>query len=281
MSRIVHYTFLFFILCVMLALVSCEPDKPKQETESLTPSAPIEPMVPMLPYTLVKKYGHDVTCFTEGFLFHDSKLYESTGSPGLPQTKSTIGLVNLEQGTFEKKVEIDRNQYFGEGIVIVQNTLYQLTYTNQVGFTYDAKTFEQKGKFSYANREGWGMTYDGTHIIMSDGSNELTYVSPSDFTPVKTLAVSENGFALDHLNELEFINGFIYANVWTTHFIVKIDPSTGKVVGKLDLTELYQDSRKTNINLAETNGIAFDSVQNKILVTGKLWPYIYEISFAH
>lgn len=275
-ARIVAY----LLLPLLVFILACEPAS-NNETKQEPVQTPAEVLVPMIPYSLVKKLPHEISNFTEGLLFHNNLLYESTGSPGLPQTKSTIGIYEPASGAFQKKVEIDRNQFFGEGIVVVNNLLYQLTYTNQVGFKYDAKSFTEKGRFTYANREGWGMTYDGTNIVMSDGTNLLTYINPVDFTPVKTLPISENGFALDHLNELEFINGFIYANVWMTNFIVKIDPASGKVVGKLDLSDLYSDSRHANINLGETNGIAYDSIQNKILVTGKLWPYLYEISFAH
>jgi glutamine cyclotransferase len=163
----------------------------------------------------------------------------------------------------------------------MKNYLYQLTYTNQVGFIYDAKTFERRGQFAYRNKEGWGMTTDGQNIIMSDGTNNLTYLNPTDFSVVKTLGVTENGFALDFINELEYINGFIYANVWMTNFIVKIDPNSGAVVGKLDLGELYNECKKTNIALGEMNGIAFDAANNKVLVTGKMWPTVFEIAFNH
>jgi glutamine cyclotransferase len=220
--------------------------------------------------------------FTEGFLFHDNKLFESTGAPGnLPQTKSSFGILNLNTGKLDQKAELDRNVYFGEGILILNNYLYQLTYTNQVCFVYDAKTFQRKGQFNYRNKEGWGMTTDGKQIIMSDGSNLLTYINPSDFSVIKTISVSENGFALDFVNELEYIKGYIYANVWMTNFIVKIDPTNGNVVGKLDLGDLYADAKSANLNLAEMNGIAWDSISDKILVTGKLWPHVYEIKFEH
>ncbi len=278
----IRYTLLFLIGLITLFLISCSPEKPTEERP--TKNNPIQEMVlaPMLDFTVAKKYPHDVTCFTEGFLFYDNKLYESTGAPeNLPQTKSSIGFSNLENGKFELKVELNKNQYFGEGIVVFNNNLYQLTYTNQVGFIYDAKTFQQKGQFGYQNKQGWGFTTDGTSLIMSDGTNVLTYLNPSNQTPLKTINVTENGFALDYLNELEYIKGYIYANVWMTNFIVKIDPTSGKVVGKLDLTQLYNESKKSNIYLLETNGIAYNAESDKILVTGKLWPDIYEINFAH
>ncbi len=270
-----------FILAPVLSVVftACE-NETNNKTSTPNPAATTVELVPMLDYTVVAKYPHDIACFTEGFLFHEGKLFESTGAPeNLPQTKSSIGICNLESGKFEQKIEIDKRQYFGEGITFFGNNLYQLTYTNQVGFVYDAKTFERKSQFSYQNKQGWGLTTDGTHLIMSDGTNELSYLNPSDLAVVKKLNVSENGFALDYINELEFIKGFIYANVWMTNFIVKIDPNSGKVVGKLDLSDLLNQSKKANINLLEMNGIAYDVEKDRVLITGKLWPDIYEIKF--
>ncbi len=265
----------------LLFLYSCEPEKPKQ-TNKEAENLPAVKLIPMLDYSVVNTYPHDITCFTEGFLFHDSKLYESTGAPdNLPQTKSSFGIVDLKTGKYEQKGELDKKTYFGEGILFMKNYMYQLTYTNQIGFIYDAKTFERTGQFSYKNKEGWGLTTDGTSIIMSDGTNNLTYLNPNGFKIEKTLSIKENGFAVDFINELEYIKGYIYANVWQTNFIVKIDPSTSEVVAKIDLTELYNQSRIKNINLAEMNGIAYDSITDRILVTGKLWPTIYEIKFAH
>lgn len=269
------------LLCAALCFIfiACENETGKNTSKPNQTTAVVE-LVPMLDYTVVAKYPHDINCFTEGFLFHEGKLFESTGAPeNLPQTKSSIGICNLESGKFEQKIEIDRKQYFGEGISFFGNNLYQLTYTNQIGFIYDAKTFARKSQFSYQNKQGWGLTTDGAHLIMSDGTNELTYLMPSDLAVVKKLNVTENGFALDYINELEFIKGFIYANVWMTNFIVKIDPNSGKVVGKLDLSNLFNQSKKANINLLEMNGIAYDAEKDRVLITGKLWPDIYEIKF--
>lgn len=265
-------------LCALLLLFACNPEnKINKPTEPLNESKSVE-LVPMLSYSLVAKYPHDITSFTEGFLFHNGQLLESTGAPEyLAQTRSAVGITNLKTGEFNKKIELDKKVYFGEGIVVMNNLLFQLTYTNQVVFSYDAKTFERKGQYNYSNKEGWGMTTDGKAIIMSDGTEVLTYINPSDFKTIKTLAVTENGFALTYLNELEFINGYIYANVWMTTFIVKIDPNSGKVVGKFDFEDLYQEAKSKNIHLLEMNGIAYDKENDKVLVTGKLWPYVFEV----
>ncbi len=260
---------------------SCETDKPKDIKKVDTSTIVEVPETPIISYTLVNTYPHDLNAFTEGFLFHEGKLYESTGAPeNLPQTKSLFGIVDLKNGKIDTKVEIDKSIYFGEGISILNNKIYQLTYKNQTAFVYDAKTYKPIGKYSYQNREGWGLTNDGKNLIMSDGSNYLTYFD-QNFNVTKTLDVSENGYAVDYLNELEYIHGFIYANIYQSHEIVKIDPSTGNVVGKLDLTSLFQTSKTKDINSLETNGIAYDSISDKILVTGKMWPSMYEIKFQH
>lgn len=238
--------------------------------------------VPEINFTVAETFPHDTLSFTEGFLFHEGQLYESTGSPdNIPYTKSVFGPVDLKTGKIDKKAELDRSIYFGEGIVFLKGKIYQLTYKNQLGFIYNSKTFKKTGQFTYTNKEGWGLTTDGTNIIMSDGTNILSYLDPTTLKVVKTLSVSENGYAADYLNELEYINGFIYANVWTTNKIVKIDPSNGKITGKLDFVSLMHEVKNKYPNASELNGIAFDSSTNKIYITGKLWPAIYRVEFAH
>ncbi len=238
--------------------------------------------VPNINYTIVNHFPHDIVSFTEGLLFHGNELYESTGSPiEFPQTKSVIGIVSLETGIIDKKVELDRNKYFGEGIVFLNNRLYQLTYKNQICFVYDANTFKKLRSFSYQNKEGWGLTTDGTYLIMSDGTNVISFRDPSTFNVVKQLNVSANSYAIDYLNELEFINGYIYANVWPSNVIVKVDTANGKVVGKIDLTQLRNLALIKNPSSYETNGIAYDSILDKVYVTGKMWPEIFQIDFVH
>lgn len=236
--------------------------------------------VTSLNYKVISFYPHDTTAFTEGLVFYNNQLFESTGSPeDLPETKSIIGPIDPKTGMISKKIELDRHKYFGEGIVFVGDTLIQLTYTNKVGFIYNAKTFKRIGQFNYQNKEGWGLTTDGTNLIMSDGTNKISYLDPVRFKTFKTLNVTENNIPKENLNELEYINGFIYANVFTTNFIVKIDPETGNVIGKADLSVLANDSKILNPKSLEMNGIAYDSTTNRIFITGKLWPRIYVIHF--
>jgi len=231
---------------------------------------------------LVNTYPHDTTAFTEGFLFHDKKLLESTGAPEyLTQTRSAFGEVDLEKGKLDVKGELDKKIYFGEGIVVLNGKIYQVTYQNQAGFIYDAKTYAKVGQFNYQNKEGWGLTTDGKSIIMSDGTFNLTFLDPENQNVTKVLAVTEGGYGLDHINELEYINGFIYANVWMTNYIVKINPETGEVLGKIDLDDLNVKAKGQNPRCLEMNGIAYDAASDRIMITGKLWPGVYEISFPH
>lgn len=238
--------------------------------------------ITIINYSLGKIYPHSIESYTEGLLFHDNKLFESTGSPeNYPNTRSVIGIVNLRTGKIDVKVEIDRNKYFGEGILFFNDKLYQLTYKNQIGFIYDSKDFKQVGSFKYLNKEGWGMTTDGSSIIISDGTNFITYWEPDSLNEIKRINITYNGSSALYANELEYINGYIYANIWTTNYIAKIDPADGKIVGLIDLTSLFLKARKEYPQSVATNGIAYDPIKDRILVTGKFWPYIFEIKFQH
>lgn len=275
-----HFTKIGVVLGLLFLFNKCGPDSKillnNQNSEK------VEKEVVKINYSVSNEFPHDFNSFTEGLLFFNSNLYESTGSPeNFQQTKSCFGIVNLNTGKIDVKVLLDKTIYFGEGIVILNNKIYQLTYKNQIGFIYDAKNYKKLGQFFYTNKEGWGLTSDGSSLIMSDGTNNLTFLNPIDFKIIKTLSVSKNGFALDNINELEYIKGFIYANIWQTNTIVKINPTTGEVKEELDLTSLFNQARQKNNNLAELNGIAFDSITDKIFVTGKMWPTIYELKFTH
>lgn len=236
--------------------------------------------VPVISHYVTNNFPHDTSLFTEGFLFYGGRLMESTGAPlELQNTRSLIGIQNLKTGKLNVKVELDKSKYFGEGIVILKDKLYQLTYKNQLGFIYDAKSFKKISEFRYANLEGWALTTDDKSLIMSDGTDNLTYISPNSMSPVKTISVTENGQPLSRLNELEFIRGYIYANVYGTNFIVKIDPANGDVVGKLDLSKVCMTEKNMNPDALEMNGIAYDPIADKVYITGKLWSHIYEIDF--
>lgn len=269
-----NITLLPAALCLLIA---CDKRSDKN-SDSVKPSTDA---VASINYSVVATHPHDVTSFTEGLQVYGEDLYESSGAPDdLPQTSSVAGIVDLTEGVIHKKVILDKHQYFAEGITFLNNKLFLLTYQTKVGFVYDARTFKQLRAFNFPSAEGWGMTTDGTHLIMSDGTNRLTYLDSASLKPVKTISVSDNKGPVANLNELEYINGFIYANVYTTNYIVKIDPS-GKVVGRIDLTSLVQDARSKNNHALELNGIAHDPATGNVYVTGKLWPNIYAIKFRY
>lgn len=236
----------------------------------------------LINFSVVQALPHDTSSFTEGLLFHDGQLYESTGTePNMPSDRrSLFGVVDPKTGKIDKKAELDRNIYFGEGITFLNGKVYQLTWTTKKGFIYDATTFKKLGEFDIPVKEGWGMTTDGTNLIMSDGSSNISYVDPHTFHLVKVIGITDNNGPVSNINELELINGFLYANQWQTTYILKIDPSSGKVVGKLDLTSLATEAKNKFPGADVLNGIAYDSTTHKVYVTGKLWPNIYEIKFG-
>lgn len=237
---------------------------------------------PIINYALVNTYPHDTTCFTEGLLVHEGQLYESTGSPGnMPQTRSLFGTLDTVSGKIQTKVELDRKKYFGEGITFLNDKLYQLTYQEKVGFIYDAATYRKLGEFRFPGKEGWGMTTDSISLIMSDGTNILYYVDPLNFKTIKTLRVENEEGPVMKINELEYINHHIYANVYETNSIMKINASTGKITGMLDLSSLANEAKGRYRGAMEMNGIAYDPVSGKIYITGKMWPVLYKIQFQY
>ncbi len=275
-----NYLSSWIIICTCIALlfiVACGNNaehKPVPENHQ-------DDTPPNIDFKVARVFPHDTTSYTEGFLFHNGLLFESTGhTNSYPSTRSLFGPVDLKTGRIEAKVEIDKKKYFGEGIVFLKERVYQLTDTTRIGFIYDANTYKKLSSFNYEG-EGWGLTTNGTDLIMSNGSSNIYYRDPLTFNIVKTLSVNDNNGPVQNINEMELIKGYIYANQWQTDYILKIDTTSGKVVGRLDLSSLKTESRVRYAYAEETNGIAYDSVNNKIYVTGKLWPQIYEIQFDH
>lgn len=266
---------IFSILILFVILYSCSSDPKKTEVENVVPKT--EELVATINYEVIGKLPHDQTAFTEGLLFHNNQLFESTGAPAdQPQYKTVIGILDTVKGKLDAKIDLGRT-IFGEGMVILNNKIYQVTYKNQVGFVYDAKTYKQLSKFSYNNLEGWGMTTDGTSLIMSDGTNILTYLDPNTLKPTKTINVTNAGYAEDNINELEYIDGYIYANIWMKNYIAKIDLKTGKVVGVMDCSQLTDEAHRLNPEADVLNGIAYDPATKRMFVTGKMFPNIYVI----
>ncbi len=264
-------------LLILSLLAACN-HTDRNNTETTGPSTDNSPA--NIDYTVMKVLPHDTTAFTEGLLFHDGQLYESTGTDtNMPESRrSLFGTVDSITGRIHPKVEIDRNKYFGEGIAFLNDKVYQLTYTTKVGFIYDAKTFKKLGEFTFPSREGWGMTTNGASLIMSDGTSNLTYLDPNTFRTVKILTVTDNNGPVSNVNELELIHGYLYANQWQTNYILKIDTSSGKVVGRLDLESIAAEARNKYSGAEVLNGIAYNPASGLLYVTGKLWPNIYEIS---
>lgn len=221
-------------------------------------------------YTVVAVYPHDAQAYTQGLFIHDGILYESTGQYG----QSSLRKTDLKTGRVLNIIPLSK-RYFGEGSCILNNKIYWLTYREQTVFVYDL-SLKQTGEFHYSG-EGWGLTTDGAHLIMSDGSSILRFINPENFSEMRSLHVTYKGSALPMLNELEYINGEIWANVYTENHIVRIDPVSGKVNGIVFLNNLLPASLRTR-NTDVLNGIAYDTATSKLYVTGKNWPKLYEIT---
>lgn len=261
----------------MIFLASCSSNG-SNDSEDGNSSATANPAPPVINYSVVNVYPHDTSSFTEGLLVYNGQLYESTG--GQPQEnnfKSWFGPVDIRTGKATKKVMLD-TAFFGEGITVFQGKIYQLTWQSQKGFVYDAKTYKKLKEFSY-NGQGWSLTHDGTYLIMSDGSSNLKYLDPDSLKVVKIVGVEDNNGPVGNINELEYIKGFIYANQYLTNYILKIEPSTGRVVSKLNFDSLDKEVKIKYPQALEMNGIAYDSAANKIYITGKAWPNLYEVRF--
>jgi glutamine cyclotransferase len=218
----------------------------------------------------VDVYPHDPNAFTQGLVYHDGFLYEGTGLRG----QSTLRRVVLETGQVVESVALD-DSLFGEGITILGGRLYQLTWQSNVGFVYDWRTFEQLDQFSYAT-EGWGLTHDGSVLIMSDGTPTLHFLDPETLHEVRQVTVTDAGNPVWLLNELEYVRREVYANVWQTDLVARIDPADGTVVGWIDLSGLLSEEdlqQRTDV----LNGIAYDPRGDRLFVTGKLWPKVFEI----
>lgn len=267
-----------FLLIISL-LSSCNNADRHDTPENGSTTADNTP--PTIDFTVMKELPHDTTAFTEGLLFHNGQLYESTGTDtNMPESRrSLFGIVDTTTGKIHPKVEIDRNKYFGEGIAFVGNKVYQLTYKTRVGFIYDATTFKKLGEFTFPSPEGWGMTTNGVNLIMSDGTSNVTWLDPNTFRTIKVLGVTDNNGPVSNINELELIKGYLYANQWQTSYILKIDTASGKVLGKLNLDSVVGQAHNKFAGCEVLNGIAYDSASGLVYVTGKLWPSIYEIKF--
>lgn len=250
-------------------LAACHNDDVKKDPQNTTNTVN-EPA--QLQFTITNQYPHDTSTYTEGLEFYNHTLYESGGQYGVSKLVS----VDLNSGKDIKKISLDK-KYFGEGITILNNKIYQMTWKEKICFVYDAKTFSKLKELTY-DGEGWGMTNNGKQIIMSDGSNNLYFRDPETFKVLNIVGVSDNNGPVGNINELEYVNGFILANIWQSDIIIKIDPESGKVLGKADFSGTKEKYFPEALEKAEVlNGIAYDSTTKRLFITGKYWPKIFEV----
>lgn len=225
---------------------------------------------PVCGYEVRASYPHDPAAFIQGLQWVDGDFYEGTGLVG----QSTLRRVDPATGVVEQQVALDP-QVFGEGVAVVGDRIYQLTWQNHVGYVYDRQTFALERTWEYPT-EGWGLTYDGARLIMSDGTDHLYFVDPTTLETIGQVAVTDGGQPVVRLNELEYIDGAVFANIWQTNHVVRIDPATGRVLARIDFTRLLPEAQRPGADVL--NGIAYDGAAGRLFVTGKLWPSLFEVA---
>jgi glutaminyl-peptide cyclotransferase len=254
------------LLCA-LALLACNEGKPATNGDSGTPPPAAAPTYSL---EVLNRWPHDTGAFTQGLEIVEGTLYEGTGEYG----RSTVRVADLASGTVRRRIDLPK-EYFGEGITLLGGKLYQITWKEQRGFVYDPATLRQTGTFEYAG-EGWGLTNNGRHLIMSDGSPRLRWIDPQTFRVTRTLDVTDQGLPVEELNELELIDGVLYANVWQTTVIARIDTTTGRVQSWLNAGDLLSPAdRQRPVDVL--NGIAWDRTNRRLFLTGKNWPAMFEV----
>ena len=264
-----------FLLALTLSLTTpaCAQQPATAAAESGNNAAQVaEPAPVNYTYRIVATYPHDSRAFTQGLFFLNGRLYESTGQIG----QSTIRQVRFEDGQVLQSTPIPPGQ-FGEGIVNWNNEIISITWQGQIGYRWDLATFRRTGEWRYSG-EGWGLTQNGTDIIMSDGTSAIRFLDPATLGERRRITVTLQGQPQDELNELEWVNGEIYANIWQTGSIARIDPATGRITGMIDLSALARENT-TNAD-AVLNGIAYDARHDRLFVTGKNWAHLYEIDLV-
>lgn len=269
----------YFLSAALVATTffSCEDnDKPSGDNGQQPATAPITNIT----YSIVKTYPHDTSSFTQGLVVYKGNLYEGTGGTEKdPQGKnSRLMKVDLATGKATKSLQLGRD-FFGEGITILNDTAYQLTWKNKIVFVYTLPDFKKVKEFPI-NTEGWGITHNGKELIVSDGTSNLYFYEPSTFRLLRTQSVTQGGELSFNLNELEFIDGFVYANQWQQPYIFKINPNSGQIVGRIDLSQAWERVKQIDPQADVPNGIAYDADAKKIYVTGKMWPELYEIQLG-
>ncbi len=231
-------------------------------------------VAPFRHFEVVARHPHDMDAFTEGLIWYDGRLYEGTGIAG----RSQLRLVDLETGAVLQSRKLSPDE-FGEGVTILDDVIYQLTWRSNIAYAYDLDSFDEIGTFAF-DGEGWGLTTDGTSLIMSNGSDQIVYRDPETFEITRTISVRDGDDPIFQLNELEYIDGVIWANVWHTNLIARIDPETGSVLDWLDLSSLAAEMAASAADGNVLNGIAWNPESETVLVTGKYWPVLFEIQLT-
>ncbi|MEO8572718.1 MAG: glutaminyl-peptide cyclotransferase [Pyrinomonadaceae bacterium] len=267
-----------YVFVLLILSLSC--GNPSTVSNNVTPNSNVAKTpaaaVVMYDYEVVKAYPHDPKAFTQGLEFHEGILYEGTGGKDDDDFFSSLRKTDFTTGKVLQKHDLGR-EYFGEGITILNDKIYQLTWREMTAFEYDLKDFKLLRELRYSG-EGWGLTNDGTNLIMSDGTHVIRFINPADFKTIRTIVINdEKGKPVMELNELEFVKGEIWANIWQTGWIVRIDPANGKLLGRIDLNKLADDEQAKNPHADVLNGIAYDAAGDRLFVTGKLWSRLFEI----
>jgi len=232
--------------------------------------------VPEYTFDIVNTYAHDPKAFTQGLVIYNNFFYEGTGGRQSDSFHSSLRKVEIESGKVVQKVDLP-SEYFGEGITIFNDKIYQITWQEKKAFVYDVNDFKVIKEFSYFG-EGWGITHDATNLIMSDGTQVLRFINPENFQVVRTLVVTdEKGKEIDEINELEYVKGEIWANIWQEGWVARIDPASGKLVGRIDLEDLTERQMDEDRNADVLNGIAYDETADRLFITGKKWRKVFEI----
>jgi glutaminyl-peptide cyclotransferase len=267
---------IFFIILVLSLAFSCKTEptvvnKPNVNTNSATTPKNTSTAIPVYGYEVLNTYKHDPQAFTQGLVFHDGFLYESTGHYG----KSTLRKVELETGKVLQKYDLP-DDVFAEGMTILNGKIYQISWQNGRAWQYNLEDFKLIKEFQYAG-EGWGLTHDGKNLLMSDGTHIIRVINPENFETIRTIPVfRENNLPLVEINELEWVKGEIWANVWKDSRVARINPENGKIVGWIDFSPMVKEEMREPENDV-LNGIAYDEKTDRIFVTGKLWRRLFEI----
>ena len=276
-SKIDHIGFALLLVSSIACSAKSDNGAESVGPAAQAPTLPTE--IPIYSYQIVNTYPHDPGAFTQGLVFIDSILYEGTGPiNGRSGPGSSIRKVDLTTGEV-LQLHLVEAEIFGEGIAVFLNRLIQLTWKSGTGFTYNLESFEPLSTFNYAT-EGWGLTCDGQRLIMSDGTATLYFRDPFTFEETRRVTVTAAGRDIRKLNELEWVEGEVYANIWGTHTIARIDPATGRVVGWIDGTGMLSDEDRDGRRVDVFNGIAYDTQTKRLFVTGKWWPKLYEIKLV-